>query len=124
MNRLTMAGMAVVLVGTVLIGGMLVSVALAATSSEEAKRTTASVAKSVSDADVGPVFDVGAEAAAATLAVSTDELSSRLADASLKQLADAREVGYGTVARAVNDAVSATLDAAVRGGSLSQAASG
>ena len=29
-------------------------------------------------------------------------------------IADAQEVGYGTVARAVNDAVSAALDAAVR----------
>lgn len=121
MNRLTLTGSAVVLAGTMLAGGMLVSVALAATGSEDVKRMTESAAKSVTDADASPIHAVAAEAAATTLEMSAGELSSRLADgASLKLIADGREVGYGSLARAVNDAATAALDAAVKSGTLSQ----
>lgn len=121
MNRLTLTGSAVVLAGTMLAGGMLVSVALAANASEEVERLTRSAAKTVTDADSSPIHAVAAEAAASALGVSAEELRSRLADgASLKLVTDVREVGYGTVARAVNEAAAAALDAAVEGGSLSQ----
>lgn len=121
MNRLTMAGFAVVLVGTMLTGGTLVSVALAATGSEDVKRMAEAAAKSVTDADASPIHAVAAEAAATTLGTSAEELASLLADgASLKLIADGREVGYGTLARAVNGAVATALGAAVESGSLSE----
>jgi hypothetical protein len=121
MNRLTTTAPVAVLLSTMLVGGMLVSVALAATGSEDVKRLAESAAKNVSDANAGPIFDVAADAASATLGISTEQLESRLGDgASMKQIADDREVGYGSVARAANDAVAAALDAAVRGGTLSR----
>ena len=117
-NRFTRAATALILVGTLLIGGTLVSVAFADTLSPEA---TPAVTASLHDADSRALFDVAADAAAAALAVSSEDVAGRLADgASLKTIADAQEVGYGTVARAVNDAVSTALDAAVREESLSQ----
>lgn len=121
MHRMTLAWTAVVLVITVLIGGRLVSEVLAATDPAGSTRTTQSVAAHLSDADVGPVFDLAADAAASALEVSTDDLLVQLADGrSLKEIADSRETGYGAIARAVNGAVSATLDAAVRQGSMGE----
>jgi len=121
MKRFTRAGTAVILLATVLIGATLVSAVFADTNAPEATQPASEVSVSPLDADVEPFFGVAAEAAAAALAVSADEVSGRLADgASLKTIADAQEVGYGTVARAVNDAVSAALDAAVREASISR----
>jgi hypothetical protein len=119
MNRSTIAGPAAALVAAVLIGSSLVSVALAATGPAETAPTTSVVADSLHASDIEPVFDVAAEAAAAKLDVSADFLASWLAGgSSLKQLADARAVGYGTLARGVNTAVNELLAAAVARGSL------
>lgn len=121
MKRLTRAGTAVVLLATILIGATLVSAAFADTNAPDAAQTASAVSVSPRDADVEPFFDVAAEAAAGALAVSSDDVSGQLADgASLKTIADAQEVGYGTVASAVNDAVSTALDAAVREESISR----
>lgn len=121
MNRSTIAGPAAALVAAILIGSSLVSVALAATGPAETAPTTSVVADSLHASDIGPVFDVAAEAAAAKLYVSADFLAAWLADgSSLKQLADAREVAYGTVARAVTTAVEDVLAAAVARGSLDE----
>ena len=121
MHRMTLAWTAVVLVITMLIGGRLVSEVLAATGPAASARTTQSVAARLSDADVSPGFDLAAYAAASALDVSTDDLLAQLADGrSLKEIADSRETGYGAIARSVNGAVSTTLDAAVRQGSMGE----
>jgi hypothetical protein len=121
MSRSTLTRTTVVLFATVLLAPTLVSAVLAATtSSDPAKRITPAPVL-LEDADAGQIFDMGVAAAAGTLAISSDELVGQLADgASLKQIADARDVGYGTVARAVNDAVSTALAASVANGSLSR----
>lgn len=119
MKRFTLITRAVVLVGTVLIGGTLVSAVLAATISPDATATPASPAASLSNADLNPAVDAATRAAADALAMAPAELSGRLANgSSLKEIADEVEVGYGTVARAMADAVSETLDSAVGDGSL------
>lgn len=119
MNRSTIAGTAAALLAAILIGSSLVSVALAATGPAETAPTTSVVADSLHPSDIGPVFDVAAEAAASKLDVSAEFLAAWLADgSSLKQLADAREVAYGTLARGVIVAVNDLVAAAVVRGSL------
>ena len=116
--RFTRAATAIILLSTLLIGATLVSAAFADTNAPDA---TSAVSVSPNDAEVRPFFGVAVDAAATALAISTDDVSGQLAQgASLKTIADAQEVGYGTVAGAMNDAVSAALDAAVRGESLSR----
>ena len=124
MNRLTISGTALVLAATVLTGGTLVSVALAATIAADPEPVESAGAVPLSDGDLHLARDVATRAAAAALDLSTGDLSDRLAaGTSLKQIADAQGVGYGSVARVVNDAAAARLDEQL-GGKRAEAAAG
>ncbi len=123
MNRLTMSGTALVLAATVLTGGTLVSVALAATTATHARPTTAAAVAGVSDAELRAARAVAVPAAADALDLSTRELRDRLhAGRSLKQIADARGIGYGIIARAVKEATAAEVDAELGGRRAEQVA--
>lgn len=107
MNRLPIARAAAVLGASVLIGGAVVSVALAATINRTPSPPLPN--DSLSQAEADRTYDVVVEAAAAAVGISAQDIAHRLeAGESLAQIATAEGVAYANVARAVNDAVSTT----------------
>jgi len=87
MHRLTIPGAAAVLAGTILVGGTLVSVALAATVQSDMPPGAAAY-EGFADDDLDTAYATATRAAAAALGMPAEQLGTRLAAGeSLKQVA-------------------------------------